>query len=68
MRAIFLALSALAVVNAVSLKHLRSYKGDSRRNEPARSQISDKMMLFAQQETETIPRIPKGEITPELRE
>ena len=35
-----------------------------------RSQISSKIRFFAQQETEneTIPRIPKGEITPELRE
>jgi hypothetical protein len=67
MRAIFLALSALVVVNAVSLKQYSAYKGP-RREEIARSQISDKIRLFAQQETETVPRVPKGEITPELRE
>ncbi len=56
MRAIFLALSALAIVNAVSTRFPKW-----------KSIYIGKHKIMAQLETETSDRIPKGEITPELR-
>jgi hypothetical protein len=63
MRIVFLALSALAVVSAVSLKHHRSEKSI---RATKRAQIADKMKIFSQQ-ADFFYRIPKGDLTKEQK-